>query len=258
MQHILLEKRDHVGILTFNRPEAYNALNTSLLEELEQAVKEVERDTDLRVLLITGAGKAFVAGADISEMMNLTPPQAAAFAEAGHRAFRKLDDLHIPVIAVINGFALGGGLELALCCDIRIAAEGAKLGQPEVSLGITPGFGGTQRLPRTVGASNAMMLVLKGVPITAEVALRMGLISEVYPADKLMDAAMELAQTIAKNAPIAVRSSKIAISKGIDRFLTNDLNYEEQLFSSCFGTVDQRMAMAAFLEKKPRDEFKGV
>lgn len=258
MQHILLEKRDHVGILTLNRPEAYNALNTSLLEELEQAVKEVERDTDIRVLLITGAGKAFVAGADISEMMNLTPPQAAAFAEAGHRAFRKLDDLHIPVIAVINGFALGGGLELALCCDIRIAAEGAKLGQPEVSLGITPGFGGTQRLPRTVGASNAMMLVLKGVPITAEVALRMGLVSEVYPADKLMDAAMELAQTIAKNAPIAVRSSKIAISKGIDRFLTNDLNYEEQLFSSCFGTVDQRMAMAAFLEKKPRDEFKGV
>jgi len=258
MENILIEKRGHVGILTLNRPEAYNALTTSMLNELEIAAAEVDRDPDIRVLLITGAGKAFVAGADISEMMHLTPAQAEVFAEAGHRAFRKLDDLHIPVIAVINGYALGGGLELTLCCDIRIAVEGAKLGQPEVTLGITPGFGGTQRLPRAVGTSNAMLLVLKGVPITAEVALRMGLVSEIYPADKLMDAAMELAQTIARNAPIAVRSSKIAISKGIDRFLTNDLNYETHLFSSCFGTADQRMAMTAFLEKKPRDEFKGV
>ncbi|HWQ58265.1 MAG TPA: enoyl-CoA hydratase-related protein [Clostridia bacterium] len=258
MQHVILEKRGNVGILTLNRPDAYNALNTAMLGEIERAAVQVEQDPEIRVLVVTGAGKAFVAGADISEMMNLTRPEAAAFAEAGHRAFGKLDNLHIPVIAAINGFALGGGLELALCCDIRIAAEGTKLGQPEVTLGITPGFGGTQRLPRAVGTSNAMLLVLKGVPITAEAALRMGLVSEVYPLDKLMDAAMELAQAIAKNAPIAVRSSKIAISTGVDRFLTNDLNYEIQLFSSCFGTVDQRMAMKAFLEKKPRDEFKGV
>ena len=257
MQNVLLEKRGHVGVLTLNRPQAYNALNTATLLEIEQAAGEVENDPDIRVLLVTGAGKAFVAGADISEMMNLERAEAADFAKAGHRAFKKLDDLSIPVIAAINGFALGGGLELALCCDIRLAAENAKLGQPEVTLGITPGFGGTQRLPRAVGNSNAMMLILKGTPINAEAALRMGLVSEVYPADQLMDNAYALAEAIAANAPIAVRASKNSISLGVDRFLTNDLDYETQAFADCFETADQRMAMQAFVEKKPKSEFRG-
>jgi len=257
VEYILLEKRGHVGIMTLNRPQAYNALNTAVLAEIEQAAELAQSDPEIRVLLVTGAGKAFVAGADISEMMNLDQAQAAAFAEAGHRAFRKLDDMEIPVIAAINGFALGGGLELALCCDIRLASENAKLGQPEVTLGITPGFGGTQRLPRAVGASNAMMLILKGAPVTAAEALRIGLVSEVHPADKLMENALALAEAIAANAPVAVRNSKIAISTGVDRFLTNDLNYETRLFGACFGTADQKMAMQAFVEKKPKSEFKG-
>lgn len=257
MQNVLLEKRGRIGIMTLNRPQAYNALNSAVLAEIEQAAAEVENDPEIRVLLVTGAGKAFVAGADISEMMNLGQTEAAAFAQAGHRAFGKLDNLRIPVIAAINGFALGGGLELALCCDIRLAAENAKLGQPEVTLGITPGFGGTQRLPRAVGSSNAMMLILKGAPVTAEAALRMGLVSEVYPADQLMENALALAEAIAANAPIAVRACKNSISLGVDRFLTNDLDYETQAFASCFETADQRMAMQAFVEKKPKSEFKG-
>lgn len=257
MGYVLLEKRGHVGIMTLNRPQAYNALNTAMLAEIEQAAAQAENDPDIRVLLVTGAGKAFVAGADISEMMNLDQAQAASFAEAGRHAFRKLDDMKIPTVAAVNGFALGGGLELALCCDIRLASESAKLGQPEVTLGITPGFGGTQRLPRAVGTSNAMMLVLKGEPITAAEALRIGLVSEVHPADILMEKALALAEAIAANAPVAVRNSKSAISNGIDRFLTNDIDYETRLFSACFDTADQKMAMRAFVEKKPKEAFKG-
>lgn len=257
MQYLLLEKRGHVGILTINRPEAYNALNTAVLAEIGAVADEVRQDPEIRALVVTGAGKAFVAGADISEMMDLDEAGAAAFAQAGHDAFGKLDDLPIPVIAAINGFALGGGLELALCCDIRVASEKAKLGQPEVTLGITPGFGGTQRLPRAVGASNAMMLILTGTPVTAQEALGMGLVSAVYPGENLMEAALALAGTIAANAPIAVRASKNAISIGLDRFLTNDLEWETRLFSECFTTSDQRMAMRAFVEKKPKSEFKG-
>ncbi len=258
MEYILLEKRGHIGLLTLNRPNAYNALNTRMLNEIELAAMQVERDNDMRVLVVTGAGKAFGAGADIAEMVNLSKNEAAEFADVGHRAFKRIDDLYIPVIAAINGYALGGGLELALCCDIRLAAQSAKLGQPEVGIGITPGFGGTQRLPRVVGTSNAMVLTLTGKPVDAEHALRMRLVNEIYPDDRLLDAALEMAETIAANAPLAVHYCKLAMSRRVDRFLENDLDYEAQVFAECFDTADQRMAMEAFLTKKPKDEFKGA
>lgn len=257
MQYVLLEKHGHIGVLTLNRPKAYNALNTQMLNEIDFAAENVERDREMRVLVVTGAGKAFGAGADIAEMANLTRAEAMQFADAGHRAFKRIDDLYTPVIAAINGYALGGGLELALCCDIRLAGESAKLGQPEVGLGITPGFGGTQRLPRVVGTSNAMVLTLTGKPVSAERALRMRLVNDVFPDDTLLDAAMEMAETIATNAPLAVHYCKLAMSRRVDRFLENDLDYEAQVFSECFETDDQRMAMEAFLTKRRHGEFKG-
>ncbi len=257
MEHVKLEKRGHIALLKLNRPEAYNALNTAMLNEIEFAAERVERDHDIRALIIAGEGKAFGAGADIAEMVNLSKPEAMQFADVGHRAFMRIDDLYIPVIAAIHGYALGGGLELALCCDIRLAGESAKLGQPEVGIGITPGFGGTQRLPRVAGTSNAMMLTLTGKPVSAAEAQRMRLVNMVYPDDQLMDKAIELAETIADNAPLAVHYCKMAMSRRVDRFLGNDLDYEAQVFSECFDTTDQRMAMRAFLEKRPKEEFKG-
>ena len=171
-------------------------------------------------------------------VLSLPEEEAKAFADAGHRAFKRIDDLYIPVIAAIHGYALGGGLELALCCDIRLCSETAKFGQPEVGLGITPGFGGTQRLPRVVGTSNAMTLTLTGKPVGAEDALRMRLVNRVYPDAELMDGAMEMAETIANNAPLAVHYCKVAMSRRVDRFLENDLDYEAQVFGECFETED--------------------
>ena len=258
MQNILVERHGSIAVLTVNRPRALNALNTETLTELEHALREIEADDSARVLIVTGTGqKAFIAGADIGEMADLDAKGAKRFAAVAHRAFNALDDLRVPTIAAINGYALGGGLELALCCDIRLAAEGAKVGQPEVTLGITPGFGGTQRLPRVVGASYAMQLVLTGKPIPASEALRIRLVNAVYPDAELMDKAMEMAGQIAGHAPIAVQACKRAISTRVDRFIDVDLATEEELFSFCFNTEDQKMAMRAFLEKKPRGSFKG-
>ena len=249
MQNILVERYGSIAVLTVNRPRALNALNTETLTELEHALREIEADDSVRVLIVTGT--------DIGEMADLDAKGAKRFAAVAHRAFNALDDLRVPTIAAINGYALGGGLELALCCDIRLAAEGAKVGQPEVTLGITPGFGGTQRLPRVVGASYAMQLVLTGKPIPASEALRIRLVNAVYPDAELMDKAMEMAGQIAGNAPIAVQACKRAISTRVDRFIDVDLATEEELFSFCFNTEDQKMAMRAFLEKKPRGSFKG-
>ncbi len=257
-KNILVERHGAAVVLTVNRPRALNALNTETLIELEQALREIEADDSIRVLIITGMGqKAFIAGADIGEMAGLDARGAKRFAAVAHRAFKGGDDRRVPVIAAINGYALGGGLELALCCDIRLAAEGAKLGQPEVTLGITPGFGGTQRLPRVIGASYAMQLILTGKPIPASEALRIRLVNAVYPDAELMDRAMEMAAQIAGNAPIAVQACKRAISTRVDRFIDVDLATEEELFSFCFNTEDQKMAMRAFLDKKPRENFKG-
>ena len=255
MEFVGLEKRGHIALLKLNRPKALNALNTAMLNEIEMAAAKVERDPEVRVLIISGEGKAF--GAGIGEMVGLSRAEAKAFADAGHRAFKRIDDLYIPVIAAIHGYALGGGLELALCCDIRLCSETAKFGQPEVGLGITPGFGGTQRLPRVVGTYNAMTLTLTGKPVGAEDALRMRLVNRVYPDAELMDGAMEMAETIANNAPLAVHYCKVAMSRRVDRFLENDLDYEAQVFGECFETEDQLNAMTAFLAKRPKAEFKG-
>ena len=257
MDTLLLEKRGNISILTLNRPEAYNALNTQLLRELAEAADELEADKSIRALIITGAGKAFVAGADIREMRSLTHEQAKAFARTGHDAFRKIDDLYMPVIAAINGYALGGGLELALCCDIRFAARSARFGQPEVGIGIIPGFGGTQRLPRVIGTSPSLRLALTAEQIDAEEAKRIRIVNDVYDDDKLMEACFDTATKIARNAPIAVHLLKTSMSRRFERFLDEDLAYEAEAFASCFGTEDQQMAMEAFLEKRPRDEFKG-
>lgn len=256
--NILVEHNGDVAVLTVNRPGALNALNSETLVELEEALRGIEADSSVRVLVITGTGqKAFVAGADIAEMAELDVRGAKRFAAVGHRAFKALDNLRVPVIAAINGYALGGGLELALCCDIRLAAESAKLGQPEVTLGITPGFGGTQRLPRVVGTSYALQLVLTGKPIPASEALRIRLVNAVYPDAELMEKAMEMARVIANNAPVAVQACKRAISTRVDRFIDVDLATEEELFSFCFNTEDQKMAMHNFVHKKPRENFKG-
>lgn len=254
---INFEKHGHIGILTIDRAQALNAINSETLEELYEKATEIAKDAELRCLIVTGAGKAFVAGADISEMKDLSRDEAVAFARRGNRAFCALENLEIPVIAAVNGYALGGGCELALCADIRLASEKAKFGQPEVGLGITPGFGGTQRLMRTIDRANAMELILTGKVIDANEALRIGLVSRVIAPESLMDEAMNLAQAIAANAPIAVRNSKKAMRFKYMRLLEEDLDNEAMLFGDCFESEDQRMAMTAFVDKTPKAEFKG-
>lgn len=254
---INFEKNGHIGILTIDRQKALNAINSEMLAELYNKTWLIANDPELRCLIITGAGKAFVAGADIAEMRNLTKEAGVEFAMRGHRAFRALENLEIPVIAAVNGFALGGGCELALCADIRIASEKAKFGQPEVGLGITPGFGGTQRLARTVNRAVAMGLILTGKVINAEKALEIGLVTKVVPADQLMDEAMSIASAIAANAPIAVRNAKKAMRLRYMDNLKEDLEEEAKLFGACFETEDQRMAMTAFVEKTEKAPFKG-
>jgi enoyl-CoA hydratase len=254
--NVSYENKEHVAVLTINRPEALNALNIDVLKELEQAITQVEADNDIYVLIITGAGKAFVAGADISQMKDLSAYEAKAFGEFGNSVFFKIEMMSKPVIAAINGYALGGGCELAMACDIRIAGEKAKFGQPEVGLGITPGFGGTQRLPRIVGSSKAKELIFTAETIGAEEALKIGLVSKVVPGDELMGAALEMANKIAHNAQIAVRQSKDAINKGMQCDMLTGTAFEAQAFAVCFSTEDQKDAMTAFVNKSKVTGFK--
>ena len=254
---IRFEKKGFVGILTIDRPEALNALNSATLDELYETAESIRRDEEVRCLIITGAGKAFVAGADIAEMRSLTKEEGVEFGRRGHRAFCALESLEIPVIAAVNGYALGGGCELALCADIRIASEKAKFGQPEVGLGITPGFGGTQRLMRTVNRAHAIGMILTGKIINAEKALAIGLVTKVVPPEQLMDEAMAIASAIAANAPIAVRNAKKAMRLRYLDSMNEDLEAEARLFGDCFETEDQRMAMTAFVEKTEKAPFKG-
>ena len=254
---IKLEKKGHIGILTVSRPEALNALNSAALEELKARADEVRADEDIRVLIVTGEGKAFVAGADIAEMKDLNADEGRAFGLRGQAALTAVEQLPIPVIAAVNGFALGGGCELSLCADIRIASEKARFGQPEVGLGITPGFGGTQRLPRVIGLSKAMELILTGRMIKADEALKLGLVDRVVPPEELMNEAMKLAESIAANAPAAVRASKAAVRRFTGAALDGDLNFEAELFGACFATFDQKMAMEAFVTKTEKAPFTG-
>lgn len=254
---LLYEKKGAVGILTVNRPEALNAINSVLLDELYDKVSEIAADESVRCLILTGSGKAFVAGADIGEMKDLSKQEGYEFGMRGHRSFTAVENLEIPVIAAVNGYALGGGCELALCADIRIASERAKFAQPEVGLGITPGFGGTQRLIRTVNRAKAMEMILTARTVSAQEALEMGLVSRVVPGEELMNTALALAEAIAANAPVAVRNAKAAVRRSYARELNEDLEAEAKLFADCFETEDQRMAMTAFVNKTPKTEFKG-
>ena len=256
MTNILLEKKGLYAVATINRPKALNALNSEVLSDLDELVRTVSADADIRALVITGSGeKAFVAGADIGEMSTLTPEEGEAFGKHGNDVFRKLETLPIPAIAAVNGFALGGGCELSMSCDIRICADTAVFGQPEAGLGITPGFGGTQRLARLVGPGMAKQLIYTAKNIKADEAYRIGLVNAVYPLDELMPAAEKMAETIAKNAPIAVRACKKAINEGLEVEMDDAVVIEEKLFGSCFKTADQIEGMSAFLEKRKHEPY---
>ncbi len=249
MEFINYEAEGAVAVLTINRPKALNALNSAVLDEINEAIDAIDLDT-VRALIITGAGeKSFVAGADIGEMSTLTKEQGEAFGKKGNDVFRKIETLPIPVVAAVNGFALGGGCELSMACDIRICSENAVFGQPEVGLGITPGFGGTQRLARTVGVGMAKQLIYTARNIKSAEALRIGLVNAVYPLEELMPAAKKMAGMIASNAPIAVRNCKKAINDGLQTDIDNALVIEEKLFGDCFETEDQKYGMAFFLDR---------
>ena len=254
-ESIIYKKEGNVGIISINRPKALNALNSNVLTELNQCVDLVQADKDVYVLILTGEGKAFVAGADIAEMSNKTPEEAKTFAKLGMDLFRKIEELKIPTIGLINGFALGGGCELAMSCDIRFASEKAKFGQPEVGLGITPGFGGTQRLPRLVGLAKAKELIFTGDMIDAQEALRIGLVNKVTTVEELMNEGLALAEKIASKGQIAVRYSKEAINTGMQTDIDTAMDIEANLFGLCFANPDQKEGMDAFLEKR-NPEFK--
>nr|WP_206155306.1 short-chain-enoyl-CoA hydratase [Caldanaerobacter subterraneus] len=250
-KNIDVKKEEGIATITISRPKALNALNTETLEELENVLEVLQNDDGVKVIVITGAGeKAFVAGADISEMKDMSVFEAKKFAELGQKVFRKIELMKKPVIAAVNGYALGGGCELALACDIRIASRNAKFGQPEVGLGIIPGFGGTQRLPRIVGVSKAKELIYTGDMIDAEEALRIGLISKVVEQDKLLEEAYGIAKKIMSKGLVAVSLAKEAINKSLEVDIDSGMEYEANAFALCFGTQDQKEGMAAFLEKR--------
>ena len=249
MEFITYEQEGQVGIVTINRPKALNALNSQVLEEIEATFKAIDLDA-VRAVILTGAGeKSFVAGADIGEMSTLTKAEGEAFGKKGNDVFRMIETFPIPVIAAVNGFALGGGCEISMSCDIRICSENAVFGQPEVGLGITPGFGGTQRLARLVGPGMAKQMIYTARNIKADEAFRIGLVNAVYPQEELMAAAKKMAAGIAKNAPIAVRACKKAINDGLEADMDDAIVIEEKLFGSCFETDDQKYGMAFFLDK---------
>ncbi len=249
MEFITYEQEGQVGIVTINRPKALNALNSQVLEEIEATFKAIDLDA-VRAVILTGAGeKSFVAGADIGEMSTLTKAEGEAFGKKGNDVFRMIETFPIPVIAAVNGFALGGGCEISMSCDIRICSENAVFGQPEVGLGITPGFGGTQRLARLVGPGMAKQMIYTARNIKADEAYRIGLVNAVYPQEELMAAAKKMAAGIAKNAPIAVRACKKAINDGLEADMDDAIVIEEKLFGSCFETEDQKYGMAFFLDK---------
>lgn len=250
-QTIKSEKIDNISIITISRPEALNALNSTVIAELEQVVTELEQDRDIRAMILTGEGRSFVAGADIGEQYPLDLDGGRRWGQRGSALMRRIEKLEFPTIAAVNGFALGGGCELALSCDIILASEKAKFGQPEVGLGITPGFSGTQRLPRRIGIAKAKELIFSGRMIKADEAKEIGLANAVYPPETLMDAAMEMARSFAKNAPIAVKYAKACIDRGMQMDIDDGIACENELFAMCFATADQKEGMGAFLEKRP-------
>ena len=249
-ENLLFKKEGNIGILSINNPKTLNALNYDTLKEIDLAINLVENDEEIYVLIISGEGKAFVAGADIGEMKDFNSIEGRNFGKFGSEVFRKIELMEKPVIGAINGFALGGGCELAMACDIRIAGERAKFGQPEVTLGITPGFGGTQRLARLVGIAKAKELIYTGDIINAEEALQIGLVNKVCSGEDLMDEALEMANKIAAASQVAVRYSKTAINASSDTNIDTGLAFEKDVFGLCFGAEDQKEGMEAFLDKR--------
>ena len=255
MPFVKYEPKGDIAYLVIDRPEALNALNAQVLADLDAALDNIDLDL-IRCVIVRGAGeKSFVAGADIAQMKDLDPAGGEAFGKQGNDVFLKLESFPIPVIAAVGGYALGGGCELAMACDFRICSDTAVFGQPEVGLGITPGFGGTQRLARLVGPGMAKQMIYTARNIKADEALRIGLVNAVYPADELYAAAEKLASTIAANAPIAVRAAKRAINEGAAKPIEQAVVCEEKAFGSCFQTGDQQEGMGAFLEKRKHAPF---
>ena len=258
MSFVNFEQQGAVAVLTIDRPKALNALNPDVLADLKAAFEGIDQNT-VRCVVLTGAGdKSFVAGADIGSMSTMTKAEGEAFGKLGNDIFLMIESFPLPVIAAVNGFALGGGCELAMSCDIRICSDNAMFGQPEAGLGITPGFGGTQRLPRIVGLGMAKQLLYTARNIDANEALRIGLVNAVVPQAELMDTVLKMANTIAKNAPIAVRACKKAVNEGMQVSIDKAVEIEEKLFGDCFETHDQVEGMACFLSRekpKPKAVF---
>ncbi|MEN6463005.1 MAG: enoyl-CoA hydratase-related protein [Syntrophomonas sp.] len=250
-ENIILKKEDYLAILYVNRPNVFNALNKDTLTEIRSAIQDVAEDQAIKVLVVTGAGdKAFVGGADIAYMQPLSATEAREFSDYGEKTMRMLEIMEKPVIAAVKGFALGGGCELAMACDIRLAADNALFAQPEVGLGVIPGFGGTQRLPRLIGEGRAKELTYTADTIKADEAYRIGLVNHVYPVDELMEAAKKLARKIASKGSLAVGFSKFAIGKGMQADLDTAMSIESDMFGMCCSTHDQKEGMGAFLEKR--------
>lgn len=250
-ENLLLETSESIAVVTFNRPKVLNALNAKTLEELDTCFREFQQNPTVRVVILTGAGdRAFAAGADISEFATYSPLQAREFSLRGQAVFDRIENLGKPTIAAIHGYAFGGGCELALACSIRIASQTARLGQPEVKLGIIPGYGGTQRLPRLIGKGMALEMILTGEPLSAEEALRCGLVNQVVPPERLLPAAKEIAKKIIANAPLAVQYSLEAVHQGFNEPLEQGLLLESALFGLVFATEDMREGTKSFLEKR--------
>ncbi len=250
-------KDNHVGIITLNRPKALNAMNTETVNELRELLKEIDNDKNIRCLIITGEGRAFCAGGDINEESQTTVITGYQFSRNCMEVLDTMESFRVPIIGAINGYALGGGLEFALACDIRIASKTAKLGSPEITLAVIPGWGGTQRLPRLIAPSKAKQLMFTGDSITAEEAYRIGLVDEVSEPEELMNDAIKMAEKIAHWGPLAMTRLKIAVNDGLQCDLQRGLQIEAALFAQLYGTEDQQEAMHAFLEKREPKPFVG-
>ena len=256
MNTVLFHIDGHIATITINKPQVLNALSTEVLTDLNQALDEVEKVQNIYAVILTGAGeKSFVAGADIAEMKSMDAHQATQYAQFADNIFFRIENFHCPVIAAVNGFALGGGCELAMACDIRIASETARFAQPETGLGITPGFGGTQRLARLVGAGRAKELIYTGRTVKAEEAFTIGLVNKVTKSENLMAEPVAMAQLICQKAPFAVKKAKEAINRGLQVSIDKALAIETEEFVQCFATEDQKMAMDAFVKKEKIEKF---
>lgn len=256
LKNVLYEKKEQIAYVTINRPETLNALNCDVLNELIYLMKNVNVDSEVRVVILTGAGRSFVAGADISQMRGLTTEEGRDMTRLGQECMALIEKSCKPVIAAVNGFALGGGCELAMSCDFIIASEKAKFSQPEVNLGIIPGFGGTQRLPRLVGKNMAKYMIMTGEMLNAQQAFEAGIVQKVVPAEELLDTATAVANTILSKAPIAIRMAKLAVNNGVNMDLSSAIEYEAETYTVSFASEDRVEGMSAFVEKRQAD-FKG-